>query len=459
MNEQAGEARDLNHPYAYAYAIPAATDLEPYSELAVQATGEDEIDHSSSRKSALVSAIVHMLILVVGGLVFTTIKRPASIEIQITKGPVASDQPVETFVMDATPDAPETDDAPSTEEWAEPELDVVELTLASMADVEFSKTMTAVGNVGAPEPAKGKSGQGSKFFGMAAYGKKFVYVVDISGSMATASRYGETSEALMLAGVDLFKRRRSLHDSLFRSRFDVARTELLRSINELKEEQSFCVMMFSSDTYFMFEERPRLISATSQNKKRIADWVNELEPGGGTDPRNGLQNAFLLKPDAVFLLSDGEFNGPAGNVERIIRHYRTEDTPLHTIAFESLSNRNRLRRMSESTNGRHRYVGNETRQQLLIWDIKNGSSLDTKNALQKIIDEEISLTDQEKAEIGLICCKLLLSSDLSTSRYAHECMVTMANETDLGPTNRGRRRVVLAATRRWRSHWQSLANQ
>jgi hypothetical protein len=115
--------------------------------------------------------------------------------------------------------------------------------------------------------------------------------------------------------------------------------------------------------------------------------------------------------------------------------------------------------MSESTNGRHRYIGNETRQQLLMWDIKNGSSLDIRNALQKVIDSEFPLSDREKAEIGLVCCNLLQSRDLKTSRFAHACMVVMADNRDLGPNNRGRRRVVLAATSRWRKHWNAVAKQ
>jgi hypothetical protein len=76
--------------------------------------------------------------------------------------------------------------------------------------------------------------------------------------------------------------------------------------------------------------------------------------------------ALRLQPDAIFLLTDGELNGQRRNLHRIpgnppleaIISAQPRSTPIHTIAFEDEGNRERLRRVAESTAGTHRFVRN-----------------------------------------------------------------------------------------------------
>ena len=67
--------------------------------------------------------------------------------------------------------------------------------------------------------------------------------------------------------------------------------------------------------------------------------------GSGTDPREALTIAISLAPDAVFILSDGDFNGrgdrsgdrPRPGVRRtvdIVAEDNVAGTPIHTFAYE-----------------------------------------------------------------------------------------------------------------------------
>ena len=60
---------------------------------------------------------------------------------------------------------------------------------------------------------------------------------------------------------------------------------------------------------------PRPRTADLQAKNQLLAWLRLIEPDGGTDPRPAMKQAISLKPDAVFLLSDGEF--PEGTVDEV----------------------------------------------------------------------------------------------------------------------------------------------
>ena len=98
--------------------------------------------------------------------------------------------------------------------------------------------------------AEGQSGDGGDgtgsvgFFGVAARGNRFVYVVDASGSMADGGRF-------------------------LRSR-----TELLRSLSSLESDQKFYVIFFNDRTYPLYYPRRyrKMVRATQSNKRRVEAW-------------------------------------------------------------------------------------------------------------------------------------------------------------------------------------------
>src|SRR5579872_5861189 len=148
-------------------------------------------------------------------------------------------------------------------------------------------------------------GLGAGFFGSKGAGKTFVYVVDMSGSM-----YGH--------------------------RFDRAKAELVRSINKLTAEQKFYVYFFNDKTFALFDPKPAkgLLAASPDNKQRASKWIRMRTPASTTNPNFALQQALEMKPDVIFLLTDGELDEPEA-VRQMICNYNKSNVVIHTIAFEN----------------------------------------------------------------------------------------------------------------------------
>ena len=176
------------------------------------------------------------------------------------------------------------------------------------------------------------------FFGIEASGHEFVYVLDMSSSMRGR-------------------------------RFDRASAELMRSIEQLGPNQCFYVLLFSNETVQMFGRSnylPKPLNATMENKERLAAWLLTAYRGGSTDPRQALQVAMRMNPSAIFMLSDGEFNGHknqkrdqllGGNSDTfsIVAASPTKP-PIHAIALEDLQSRENMNRLAEMTEGEFRFV-------------------------------------------------------------------------------------------------------
>lgn len=149
---------------------------------------------------------------------------------------------------------------------------------------------------GSGDPDDGLPWRQASFFGIHARGSFFVYVVDCSGSMV-------------------------LDDRLAR-----AKDELRRSIRQLVEPQRFQVVFYNDRAIPMPGGLPR--SASLLSKGQLLEWLRLIGPDGETDPRPALGLALAMRPDAIFLLSDGEF--PEGTVEDVAR-LNTRKLPIHCV--------------------------------------------------------------------------------------------------------------------------------
>jgi hypothetical protein len=176
------------------------------------------------------------------------------------------------------------------------------------------------GDFGASEGTAG--GGGASFFGLEARGGKFVYVVDRSGSMESEGR------------------------------LQAARNELYRSVYALQRTMEFFIVFYESD----FEPMPAdgLVKATGPNQKRYCDWAKRIDSRGGTDPEGAMLKALSLKPDAVWLLSDGRFDAEVCDVIRA--NNPGAQVQIHTIAFYDEQGRAVLQRIAEENRGRYRFV-------------------------------------------------------------------------------------------------------
>jgi hypothetical protein len=159
----------------------------------------------------------------------------------------------------------------------------------------------------------------STFFGVRARGLFFVYVVDCSGSMIDDDRMPR------------------------------ATIELRRSVLALQSPQKFEVIFYNTEAIPM-PGGPIPRSADTQAKNQLMSWLRQIEPDGGTDPRVALKQALWLRPDAIFLLSDGAF--PDGTDQRIAS-LNAARIPIHCVDLSGGLGGNQLRRIAQVSGGQY----------------------------------------------------------------------------------------------------------
>jgi hypothetical protein len=159
----------------------------------------------------------------------------------------------------------------------------------------------------------------TSFFGVRARGLFFVYVVDCSGSMIDDDRMPR------------------------------ATIELRHSVFALREPQRFEVIFYNSESIPM-PGGPIPRSATLQAKNQLRSFLELIDPDGGTDPRPAMKQALSLRPDAVFLLSDGAF--PDGTVEELTR-LNKHKVPIHCVDLTGGLAGDHLKRIAEANGGKY----------------------------------------------------------------------------------------------------------
>ncbi len=186
----------------------------------------------------------------------------------------------------------------------------------------------------------------AEYFGTVATGERFVYVLDMSGSMAEPKNPPGQ-----------------------RTRFDRAVAELLYSLDRLHPDQMFYIVLFSDKMKRMFDESAgaEMLAATPENRQRLAQWIASIEPRGGTHPLAATRFAMSLNPDAVFMLSDGDFNGwkprsggdmfrPNPRINELLGQAERRAVPIHSFAFEDPQAKANMEALASLTGGRFRYL-------------------------------------------------------------------------------------------------------
>ena len=159
----------------------------------------------------------------------------------------------------------------------------------------------------------------ASFFGIRVQGRFFVYVIDCSESMIDEDRFAR------------------------------ATMEVRRSVMALQAPQQFEVIFYNEDpTPMPGGPMPRPADATS--KSQLRSWLRLVEPDGGTDPRGALRQALALRPEVVFLLSDGAF--PDGTAEYIAQ-FNAHRIPIHCVDLSGGEGGDHLRRIARESGGRY----------------------------------------------------------------------------------------------------------
>jgi len=149
-------------------------------------------------------------------------------------------------------------------------------------------------------------GGGTSFLGVKGVGKKFVYVIDRSFSMAN-------DHALQAAKI-----------------------ELLSSLQRLNETQQFQVIFYNNE-YVVLNARGgrfQFFRGTDAQRLLVTEQMREITPAAGTRHLPALLEALNFKPDVIFLLTDGAAESALAmkDLEQI-RLLNRQGASIHCIEF------------------------------------------------------------------------------------------------------------------------------
>jgi len=289
--------------------------------------------NSPTARSAMVSMVCHLLALILFGLMTVAVQR--------------SEGGVDLFSqMISTADAPA--------DWAQLTTEASDggASAAAGPEVLFTTDAFAAAELDGPQvnlpvapQAAGLNGEGiategdgglgllgsgdgpANFFGIAGSGKTIFYVLDCSDSMNDDER------------------------------FHRARKELIRSIENLSSEQKFYVVLYNDQAIPMDADDPA--PAIESEFKRLRYWLDGAQPSGGTNPLPALEYALSFNPDAIYFLSDGEFDPIVISVLREKNRkskFALRRVPIHTISFASQAGENQMKIIARTSGGKYRFV-------------------------------------------------------------------------------------------------------
>jgi len=131
---------------------------------------------------------------------------------------------------------------------------------------------------------------------------RLVYVVDFSGSICTVEQE--------------------------------LKRELKRSIGRLVPAQSFNVIIFYGEFEGVRTEsfKPKLEPADEPTRREFFAWIDRKKPAGATEPLPAMKRALSLRPDAIFFLSDGNFDDEV--VAEIERANRLARVRIYCLLFD-----------------------------------------------------------------------------------------------------------------------------
>lgn len=187
------------------------------------------------------------------------------------------------------------------------------------------------GDLGTGKGSKpgGGSGNGTSMYGIAAKGKKFVYVIDRSSSMT---------------------------DVLVR-----AKNELMASLRGLDETQEFQVILFNNLPSEL-KNRFAVFHGTEADRRLVEDQLTAFQASGGTNRLLALQTALKHRPDVVYFLTDSEDEMTAAEREDI--RLRLRGAQINCVEFgtgppvtdsNGKQVRNFLHKLAEESGGGYAY--------------------------------------------------------------------------------------------------------
>ena len=166
------------------------------------------------------------------------------------------------------------------------------------------------------------------FFKDTASGRTFAYVINCSSSMAT------------------------------RNALDVAKRELLASLDQLRPGARFSVIFYNLKIWVFTDPSGQyeMMPASVENKTWVQDQFAKVVPDGASAHSLALQNALDLKPDVVFFLTPADLM-TKNQVDEILT--QAGQTRIHVIELgqgPDLGKLSQRRRLATATGGTYRSI-------------------------------------------------------------------------------------------------------
>lgn len=211
-------------------------------------------------------------------------------------------------------------------------------------EMDFSDAMptatekSQAAEISTAKSRRGRNGQGNEgeegdgkavakpvhFFGEKGEGRSFVFVIDCSGSMSVGT-------------------------------LQRANQELVAALEQLHARQDFSIIYFNHETFQLGWPRvnPNLIAASLQNRKQAVAWMSRVIATGGTDPRDAMTKALAMRPDTIFLLTDGAI---PSETRETVKANNLNGTMVNTIGIGGGSEQGILQDIAKDNDGHFRFV-------------------------------------------------------------------------------------------------------
>jgi uncharacterized protein with von Willebrand factor type A (vWA) domain len=99
----------------------------------------------------------------------------------------------------------------------------------------------------------------------------------------------------------------------------------------------------------------RLVNAVEAHTEPFFEFLDQVVPTGGTEPETALNRALQLRPDLIYLLSDG-IDFEAGLLTKLNEWNRDRKARIFTIAYLDRTGREILEIIAREHGGEFKFV-------------------------------------------------------------------------------------------------------
>jgi hypothetical protein len=139
------------------------------------------------------------------------------------------------------------------------------------------------------------------------------------------------------------------------TKFDPLKAELIRSISNLSENQSFNVIFFQEKAFCL--NKDVMIHKTRENLEKTIGFINSQSATDATNTIPALEIAFKQKPKVIYLLTDGDFPDNEAVIDFINKN-NTNQVKINTVAYidHSENYEKVMHTIADMTGGKYNFV-------------------------------------------------------------------------------------------------------